>query len=40
MEMLQAEGLLEYNFGLMKWIWDVSKIEDVTISTANVVDLL
>ena len=40
MKMLQAEGLLDFNLGLMKWVWDVSKIEDATMSTPNVVDLL
>ena len=40
MKMLHAEELLEYNLGLMKWVWDVPKIEDATMSTPNVVDLL
>jgi len=40
MKMLQLEGLLDYNLGLMRWVWDVSKIEDATMSAANVVYLL
>jgi len=40
MKMLQAEGLLAFNLGIMKWVWDVSRIEDETMSTANVVYLL
>mmetsp|Transcript_3756 Transcript_3756/g.8624 ORF Transcript_3756/g.8624 Transcript_3756/m.8624 type:complete len:1095 (+) Transcript_3756:156-3440(+) len=40
MKMLQTEGLLEFHLGLMKWVYNVSKIEDATMSTANVVDLL
>jgi len=40
MKMLQSEKLLEFHLGLMKWVFDVSKIEDATMSTANVVDLL
>ena len=40
MKMLQSEGLLQFHLGLLKWIYNVSKIEDATMSTANVVDLL
>jgi len=40
MKMLQREDLIDFNLGLMKWVWDVSEIEDTTMSTANVVDLL
>ncbi|CAJ1958968.1 unnamed protein product [Cylindrotheca closterium] len=40
MKMLQAEGLLQFNLGILKWVWAVSRIEDATMSTANVVDLL
>merc|ERR1719215_2304701 len=40
MQMLQAECLLEFNLGMMKWSWDVTKIEDATMSAANVADLL
>ena len=40
MKMLDDEDLLEFNFGQMQWVWDVSKIKDATMSTSNVVDLL
>ncbi|KAL3945087.1 MAG: hypothetical protein SGBAC_000816 [Bacillariaceae sp.] len=38
--MLKDEGLLEYNLGLLKWIWDEKTIESATVSSDNVVDLL
>lgn len=38
--MLHAEGLLKFNLCTMKWAWDVKSIENATMSTANVVDLL
>jgi len=37
-KMLYVESLLETRSG--KWVWDVTRIEDATMSTANVVDLL
>eukprot|EP00980_Cylindrotheca_fusiformis_P027511 scaffold20794_cov117-Cylindrotheca_fusiformis.AAC.3 len=40
MIMLQDEGLISYNLGALKWIWDEKKIADATMSTANVVELL
>lgn len=40
MILLQSEGLIFYNIGLLKWVWDVGKIADATMSTANVVELL
>jgi len=40
MTMLQSEELLTYNLGLLKWVWDVVKIETATMSAANVVELL
>ena len=38
--MLKDENLLEYNLGLLRWKWDESKIEELTMSTENVVELL
>ena len=38
--MLEEEGFIAYNLGLLKWVWDVSEIEKETMSTENVVDLL
>ncbi|KAL3928585.1 MAG: hypothetical protein SGBAC_012588 [Bacillariaceae sp.] len=40
MVMLQREKLLKFNFGTMKWVWDILVLQDATMSTANVVDLL
>jgi predicted ATPase len=40
MAMLEEDGLIEYNLGLLKWIWDDKKIVKATTSTANVTDLL
>ncbi|KAL3937345.1 MAG: hypothetical protein SGBAC_007536 [Bacillariaceae sp.] len=40
MRMLQTEKLVEFNVLLTKWIWDVEKIQNATMSAANVVDLL
>eukprot|EP00980_Cylindrotheca_fusiformis_P012097 scaffold2923_cov121-Cylindrotheca_fusiformis.AAC.7 len=40
MQMLQDEGLISYNLGLLKWVWDEKLIADATMSAANVVDLL
>ena len=37
---LEEEKLLEFNFGLFTWIWDVKDIESKTSATANVVDLV
>ncbi|KAL3934740.1 MAG: hypothetical protein SGBAC_009606 [Bacillariaceae sp.] len=40
MAMLHREKLLKFNFGTMKWMWDMIVLQDATMSTANVVDLL
>eukprot|EP00980_Cylindrotheca_fusiformis_P026020 scaffold15205_cov128-Cylindrotheca_fusiformis.AAC.5 len=40
MVMLQDEGLISYNIGLLKWVWDEKIVTDATMSTDNVVDLL
>lgn len=40
MTMLQFEGLINFNLGLLKWVWDKESIEHKTMSTANVVDTL
>ncbi|CAJ1961239.1 unnamed protein product [Cylindrotheca closterium] len=40
MRMLDAEDLIEFNLGSLKWVWDVAKIENATMSTDNAVDLL
>ena len=40
MRILHAEKLLEFNLGIMEWVWNVKKIENSTMSTDNVVDLL
>ncbi|CAJ1961251.1 unnamed protein product [Cylindrotheca closterium] len=40
MRMLHSEGCLEFSLGLLKWKWEVAKIENMTMSTDNVVDLL
>lgn len=38
--MLVDEGLVSFNLGLLKWVWDKEKVENETMSTPNVVDLL
>ncbi|CAJ1941079.1 unnamed protein product [Cylindrotheca closterium] len=38
--MLEEEQLISFNLGLLKWVWDDKAIEDGTMSTENVVDLL
>jgi predicted ATPase len=38
--MLREEGLLDFNLGLFKWVWDVTKIESETGASSNVVDLM
>jgi len=38
--MLEWEGLIEFNIGLLRWVWLEEKIEESTMSTPNVVDLL
>ncbi|CAJ1953895.1 unnamed protein product [Cylindrotheca closterium] len=40
LKMLHHEGLLAYNLSSQRWTWDMEKIEDATMSTANVVALL
>ncbi|KAG7370637.1 AAA ATPase domain containing protein [Nitzschia inconspicua] len=39
LRMLKYNGYLEYNFGLLKWTWDLEKIESETVATTNVVEL-
>ncbi|KAG7344645.1 AAA ATPase domain containing protein [Nitzschia inconspicua] len=39
LRMLKDNGYLEYNFGLLKWTWDLEKIESETVATTNVVEL-
>eukprot|EP00980_Cylindrotheca_fusiformis_P015974 scaffold4690_cov116-Cylindrotheca_fusiformis.AAC.4 len=39
-QMLHDEGLISYNLGLLKWVWDEDRIADETTSADNVVDLL
>jgi predicted ATPase len=38
--MLVEEGLIAFNLGLLKWVWDQEEVENETMSTSNVVDLL
>eukprot|EP00526_Cylindrotheca_closterium_P001715 CAMPEP_0113611520 /NCGR_PEP_ID=MMETSP0017_2-20120614/5600_1 /TAXON_ID=2856 /ORGANISM="Cylindrotheca closterium" /LENGTH=1077 /DNA_ID=CAMNT_0000520473 /DNA_START=45 /DNA_END=3278 /DNA_ORIENTATION=- /assembly_acc=CAM_ASM_000147 len=38
--MLEETELLTFNLGLLKWVWDEEVIENETMSTSNVVDLL
>jgi predicted ATPase len=38
--MLREEGLLDFNLGLFKWTWDVTKIESETGASSNLVDLM
>lgn len=38
--MLDEEGLIRFNLGLLQWVFDKAAIEKATQSTANVVDLL
>jgi len=40
MTMLEMENMISFNLGLLKWTWDEEAIEEKTMSTANVVDLL
>ncbi|CAJ1961667.1 unnamed protein product [Cylindrotheca closterium] len=40
LKMLHHEGLVSYNSSSKHWTWDMDKIEDATMSTANVVVLL
>jgi len=40
LKMIETEGLLTYDTALHRWNWDLSTIEDSTMSTANVVVLL
>ena len=39
MTILAEESLIEFNFGLCAWQWDVKKIEEMTAATANAVDM-
>ncbi|KAL3941298.1 MAG: hypothetical protein SGBAC_004321 [Bacillariaceae sp.] len=38
--MLEEEALISFSLGLLKWVWEDRLIEDETMSTENVVDLL
>eukprot|EP00980_Cylindrotheca_fusiformis_P017950 scaffold5703_cov132-Cylindrotheca_fusiformis.AAC.9 len=38
--MLEEEEMLSFNLGMLKWVWDKKEIENATMTTANVVDLL
>lgn len=40
LKMLHHEGLVSYNPTSKRWTWDMDKIEEATMSTANVVALL
>ena len=40
LDMLQMEGLLQYNLGLFRWDWDEQTILSQSAATANVVDVL
>ncbi|CAJ1948001.1 unnamed protein product [Cylindrotheca closterium] len=40
LRMLQLEALVQYDFSTRKWSWDLAKIEEATMSTANVAVLL
>ncbi|KAL3941131.1 MAG: hypothetical protein SGBAC_004470 [Bacillariaceae sp.] len=40
MKMLNREGMLSFDLGQLRWVFDVSQIEDATVSTDNVVELL
>lgn len=40
MTMLQKEELITFSIGSMKWGYDIAEIENTTVSTANVVDLV
>jgi predicted ATPase len=40
MRMLHAEKLVEYNLGIMEWVWNVKKIDNATMLSDNVVDML
>lgn len=40
MRMLEMENMMSFNIGLLRWIWEEQAIEELTTSTANVVDLL
>jgi predicted ATPase len=38
--MLTEKGLLQYNFGRMRWTWIDAAVEAKTVATTNVVDLI
>jgi predicted ATPase len=38
--MLEQDELVTFNLGMLKWVWDEEEIENKTMATANVVDLL
>ena len=40
LSMLHERHLLQFNFGSLKWTWDIKEIEAKTNATENVVDLL
>jgi predicted ATPase len=37
---LEEEDLIHFNLGLLNWVWDEERIDNETMSTANVVNLL
>ena len=37
---LKEEGFLKFNLGVLKWVWDEQEIENMTMSTDNVVGFL
>ncbi|CAB9531002.1 Transcriptional regulator [Seminavis robusta] len=37
---LERQEFITFNLGLLKWTWDVDKIDNATMATDNVVDLL
>ena len=40
LKMMQENGLLDFNLGLMKWVWSLEEIETKTGATENVIDLM
>ena len=40
MTLLYQQKMIEFNLGLMEWIWNLTEIKDNTLATSNVVDLI
>ena len=40
LKMLQEKGILEFQLGLMKWVWSLEEVETKTGVTENVIDLM